>query len=354
VVDVGALVVEAIVGAQDGNLTAILPRFGAEELVTHLQQGTMGLAVVAWGKEGNRLLRALRAHDGLSRILEGAALLEDDGADEAVPTDLDQYLEQLAARALPPDAWWGPCLVLGVRRPGDGDDRILVGQLVPWPGNHTNTSGTPLPAGLAENVGDGARANGHGGNSQRVSSPADWDLTEWGLAPLLVNTQNPPFEWPAHFERDAREALLVEARYVDVRHQQLSVILGKGVKPGNVLEVMRGEAARAEAEEEIESIFVTVRHDFAVMNALLADGEWPRAVPVCTPRDAYAHDDTNLSHVSLTPSQPVGMRPSRLGYTLSRRLYHLAVAVSSPPPRPTLTTRQGTAYTTRPRGARRW
>ena len=124
------------------------------------------------------------------------------------------------------------------------------------------------------------------------------DLSEvhwpfFGLPSLVVDVQNPPFLWPRDYERAAGPSREVEARWWDPQHGQLNLIFGRGVHVGNALEVVAAEtrrrlttttAAAAEGKtggreglqeermEGLESVFVTVRHDFGIMARLLADG----------------------------------------------------------------------------------
>jgi len=122
-------------------------------------------------------------------------------------------------------------------------------------------------------------------------SEVHWPLL--GLPPLVVDVQNPPFLWPRDYERAAGPSREVEARWWDPQHGQLNLIFGRGVHVGNALEVVAAEtrrrlttttAAAADGKtggrdglqegrmEGLESVFVTVRHDFGIMARLLADG----------------------------------------------------------------------------------
>lgn len=310
---------------------AVLPRFGTEQLLQYLkaQQPPVAVTVAAPSASSRALLAAARADPTQAPLLQdvhvvpplpsqvdeagggggpgGSGSGSGNNGDDAQgnPEALLAFVGRGSANAGASSSngggagAMGPVLVIApARAPSpapEQDEQLQKQQLNGEPGQVPRFVAAVLPgpgaAGQGKNdnggLGLAAPSNGHAAGAQAAA--AGWPPrqdgagcvatgVEWarlGLPPLVVDVQNPPFLWPRDYERREAAARLVEARWWDPSHGQLNLVLGRRVHAGNALEVVTAETHRADgtlALAGLESVFVTVRHEFGLMARLLADG----------------------------------------------------------------------------------
>ncbi len=303
---------------------AVLPRFGTEQLLEYLraQQPPLAVTVAAPSASSRALLAAARADPTLVPLLDGVRIVpplssqlgEDDvvrggnheeEADRS-PEALLAFVVEAASSSssitgsngmgLSGGGGVGPVMVIGPTRapsPTPEQDEQLqqqngeqqprfVAVVLPWPPtpdkNNNGASVAVVPSNghhvhwPADSASASASPPPRQEGSGCVATGVEW--ARLGLPPLVVDVQNPPFLWPRDYERREGAARLVEARWWDPQHGQLNLVLGRGVRAGNVLEAVTAETHKADgtlALPGLESVFVTVRHDFGLMARMLAD-----------------------------------------------------------------------------------
>jgi len=323
--------------AMSKNRRAIVPRFGAEQVLNYLreqqskmekggsQAASLSITVVASGEAAVELVRGVESDLSLKCLLQGVSVLAckhvlaagDGPQGQAL---LHAFLQEQRDETVGVPSPWAAARA-SRRKSVDGCDTaspcsdsvygneqgqavVLVIESSPCAPSPCASSPLSMPAvcvavysaagvergnpvdSIARSTGSHA-SNGHGPDAipcttllHQQAGLSDLSQIDWrplGLPPLEVDVQNPPFLWPRDYERALGLAQLVEARWWDLQHGQLNLVLGRAVHAENVLEVVaeemgrRGEDGTVRAEG-LDSLFVTVRHDFGIIARLLEDG----------------------------------------------------------------------------------
>ena len=251
--------------------SSVLPIFGAEQLLINLRAQGLILNVVAPSEGAERLMEEVKADDGLKGMLRGVHLkrwssankhggnLMEDGLGVGTESLLSM-VEVVAAASSRSNGNIGDqhekeghagngqaCfqkeggetyLAIGERGCGDGGGG-LIAEVIRWPSALSSQVPQTPPT---------TSSSSTSVSSQQFDVLMDIDLERLGLSKFVVDGQNPPFLFPRDYEKQPAMARMIEARWWDPHHGQLNVILGRGVSPDNVLNVIESETHKMEGK----------------------------------------------------------------------------------------------------------